>query len=508
MTRQPTTIHSLPWEIISNILNLAAEANIAEGHVSKYTYGLSQVTRTLQTQKLHIQKHVTGQLPTDILRWRASDAMRRTCSTWHEWAVGYAFKELYVRRWRGGESWDPKFLALPSPSGGPLTANIFPVIYQDPYCILKSTVALLEAYPSLALNVRKLWFSGIYQYNNLQLVLKIVRACTNLRSLSLPWSALRYGSVDDWVYITNALPRLTSLELLGMSLKTTQIKDDKNIEINYKALEDTRVDFSKIRRLKINGSSNVQSIIDADLWEIARTARNLEQLHITGSSTVSIEGVTALLASSAKSLRVLNYTPYDPETSGTTHLNPSPGLPKIHFCDIITSCHNISDLTVTVPHICEHLFCPPPSYNAEDIYADTNARTPKWRGTAVIRLPASGRTCEHPESPLEHPDSRAQIRSLLDSARTFVTNGNGAVDVELMVGNYTFHPKTYAVAGNFRMAKKIAEGMWVPEGETESRKGPWGSSGVWGDMENRIWTQIGEEDFWDGVCSGLIRFEQ
>ena len=98
------TIASLPWEIISNILNLAAEANITEGYVSNFTYGLSQVSRTLQLHhKLQVQKHVTGRIPTDVLRWRASDAMRRTCSVWHDWALGYSLKELYVRRWRGGE---------------------------------------------------------------------------------------------------------------------------------------------------------------------------------------------------------------------------------------------------------------------------------------------------------------------------------------------------------------------------------------------------------------------
>ena len=106
----PPTISSLPWEIISHILTLAANANIAEGYTPSYTYGLSQVSRTLRLyRKWQIQKHVTGRLPTDTLRWKATDSLRRTCSRWHEWAMEYNLKELYVRRWRGGERYIDDF---------------------------------------------------------------------------------------------------------------------------------------------------------------------------------------------------------------------------------------------------------------------------------------------------------------------------------------------------------------------------------------------------------------
>lgn len=502
-----TTIQSLPWEIISNILTLAADANISEGYTRSYTYGLSQVTRTLQLHhKLQVQKHITGRVPSDTLRWNATDAIRRTCSTWHEWAMGYNLKELYVRRWRGGESWDPKFLALPSPSGGPLTSDIFPVVYQDPYRILKSTVALLQECPELNCHVRRLWYSGIYQFTNVTRIFEIIRRCDNLRSLTLPWSALRYGTVEDWIYITNNLPRLTSLEFLGADLKKSQISGDSNIEVNHKALEDVRVNFSKLRRLKIHGSSNVQPIVDADLWEIARTATNLEEFHVTGTSSVTIEGITALVSSSHKSLKVLNYAPLDPTTAGVTHLNPSPGMPKFHFCDIVASCPNLNDINVTVPHICEHIVCPPPQYSEDIMALDTPQRLLKWRGNATIRLPYGGRTCIHPELPLEHPDNRAVLQSIFGAARV-LQQMNRDLSIELIIGNYTFNPATFSVSGDFREPKKIAEGMWEPEGERESRKGPWGSTGVWGDMGGKSWTEIGEVDFFDGVQCGLVRFE-
>ena len=400
-------------------------------------------------------------------------------------------------------SWDPKFLALPSPSGGPLTSDIFPVVYQDPYRILKSTVALLQEFPELNSHIRRLWFSGIYQFSNVARIFEIIGRCNNVRSLTLPWSALRYGTVEDWTYITNSLPRLTSLEFLGADLKKNQISGGANVEVNYKALEDVRVNFSKLRRLKIHGSSNVQSIVDADLWEIARTATNLEEIHITGTSSVTIEGITALVSSSHKSLKVLNYTPLSQMAAGFTHLNPSPGMPKIHFCDIITSCPNLTDVNVTVPHICEHILCPPPQYSEDIMALDTPQQVLKWHGNAVIRLPYGGHTCAHPELPLEHPDNRTTLQSIFGAARRLQQK---SLLIELVIGNYTFTPAAFSVSGDFREPKKLAEGMWEPDGEKESRRGPWGSSGVWGDMGSR-WTEIGEEDFFDGVRCGLVRFE-
>jgi len=400
-------------------------------------------------------------------------------------------------------SWDPKFLALPSPSGGPLTSDIFPVVYQDPYQILKSTAALLQECPELSSHVRRLWFSGIYQFTNVTHIFDIIGRCDNVRSLTLPWSTLRYGAVGDWVYITNNLPRLTNLEFLGADLKKSQISGDANVEVNYKALEDVRVDFSKLRRLGIRGSSNVQPIVDADLWEIARTATNLEEIHITGTSSATIEGITALVSSAHKALKVLNYAPLDQMTAGFTHLNPSPGIPKIHFCDIITSCPNLTDVNVTVSHICEHILCPPPEYSEDIMALDTPQRVLKWHGNATIRLPYGGHTCVHPELPLEHPDNWAVLQSIFGTARKLQQK---SLLVEFVIGNYTFNPATFSVSGDFREPKKLAEGMWEPEGEKESRRGPWGNSGVWEGMGSR-WTEIGEEDFFNGVRCGLVKFE-
>ena len=104
LSHQRPRISHLPWEIISDILTLAVNANIAEGFIPSYTFGLSRVTQTLQLRhKVQVEKYVTGRIPPDSLRWMAADAIRRTCSIWHAWAMGYNMRELYVTRWRGSE---------------------------------------------------------------------------------------------------------------------------------------------------------------------------------------------------------------------------------------------------------------------------------------------------------------------------------------------------------------------------------------------------------------------
>lgn len=405
-------------------------------------------------------------------------------------------------------SWDSKFFASPSPSRG---SEIFPVVYQDPYRIFASTVSLLQEFPELASHVRRLWFSGIYQFHHVSKIFDLTRSCNNLVSISLPWSSLRYGTVEDWIHVTNNL-RITSLEFLGEDLKQSHICADVNTAVNHKALGDIRVNFSKLRRLKIHGSSNVQGIVDTYLWEIARTAVNLEEVHITGNSSVTIEGmctlsqnlnseltravgVTALLSSSRTTLKVINYAPTTPTVSG---------MPKIHVCDIVTSCPNLIDVNITVPQLCEHLLCPLPQYTKNMIQFDELLS--KWNGVAIIRLLRGGRTCLHPNLPLEHPENCAEVQRILDTARKLqqITSG---VAVELTIGKFTFSPANFSVAGDFRGAKKLAEGMWQPERERESRRGPWGSSGLCEDIGGRTWTEIGEVDFFYGVNCGLIRYE-
>lgn len=213
------------------------------------------------------------------------------------------------------------------------------------------------------------------------------------------------------------------------------------------------------------------------------------------SELTCILGVIALLSSSRTTLRVINYAPIAPTITGVSN---------IHVCDVITSCPNLIDVNITVPQLCEHLLCPLPQYSKDMTQFDELLS--KWNGTAIIRLPCGGRTCLHPSLPLESPENCTEIQRILGAARKLQQIASGVI-VELSIGKYTFTPASFSVVGDFRGAKKVAEGMWQPEREKESRRGPWGSSGLCEDISGRTWTEIGEADFFYGVSCGLIRFE-
>lgn len=93
------TIDRLPYEILSYILSEAVELNARDA--ATFTYGLSQAPEPLQN--VPIQKVVRGRVPPDVLRWRTADSIRQVSPQWHDWAVGYSLRELYIRRWRGSE---------------------------------------------------------------------------------------------------------------------------------------------------------------------------------------------------------------------------------------------------------------------------------------------------------------------------------------------------------------------------------------------------------------------
>lgn len=92
-------IQQLPYEILSKILEEVAEANIRDG--ATYTFGLSQAP--LPLQKSTLQRYVRGPVPPEMLKWDAICSIRTVCWQWHEWALEYALKNVYIRRWKGGE---------------------------------------------------------------------------------------------------------------------------------------------------------------------------------------------------------------------------------------------------------------------------------------------------------------------------------------------------------------------------------------------------------------------
>lgn len=92
-------INHLPYEILSAILEEAAELNIQQG--PRYTYGLSQAPEPLQDVRM--QRVVRGQLSPDTLKWNATESIRQVRRQWHDWASEYALENLYITRRRGSE---------------------------------------------------------------------------------------------------------------------------------------------------------------------------------------------------------------------------------------------------------------------------------------------------------------------------------------------------------------------------------------------------------------------
>lgn len=167
---------------------------------------------------------------------------------------------------------------------------IHPVVYQDPYKSVKSTAKLFTDYPQIAAHARRIWFNGIYQFDTNKYIFQVLHNAVNIRTAAIPWTAVRYGGQEEWQQLMS-FPRLTSLEFLTVGLTSSQTKVEKNLTDNGVLQPSNGLDFSGLRRFKIFGDSNLMPLTDEDLLFISRTAVNLEEIHITGATSVTIKGI-------------------------------------------------------------------------------------------------------------------------------------------------------------------------------------------------------------------------
>ena len=463
----------LPFELVSEILAIAAEQNADDLDAATYTYGLTQAPRPMQN-KAYIQKYLRGRVPTDVQRWQSVDAIRQVSTQWHEWALSHALRELYIRRWQGGETWMRRAFenALP--------VEILPVVYQNPYKSIESTVELFGDYPQLTRHVRKIWFNGIYHFDTVGYVFKILQNCRYVRTVTIPWTALRYGDSADWENVFS-FPRLTSLEFLAVGLKN-EVCEFPESHIDTKVLgKSPSLDFSKLRRLKIFGDSNLKPISDEDLFFMARTATNLEEILITNVTSITAKGVAALVSASRNTLKLLEFIPLAKD-GFEPFQTPEDNR---HICSLLASCPRLSDLAITVPSACPNLFSNP------DV---------DWKETVRVRVGSHGIRGES--------DNRADnLTELLDSARTLLEKKNSDhLDIEIAVGPYLFEAKSRLVHGSY-VAPKIASGnQWSPL-ELPSVKGPYGYTGLYGGGMKGEWSAIGEADFVEAVRAGLVNLD-
>ena len=474
------SIEDLPFEILCTILEEAARDNLHQ--LPSFTYGLSHAAELGLSTRL--QRVVRGQTTPDVLAWQAIEGLRKVSRRWHDWAIQYAFRSLYISRWRGSERW------LQSRSLDSLTAEPSSIaVYRDPYLSLRKTAELFASHHTLAVSVRRLWFNGYYTQETNALIFDILRHCSHVSHLTLPWTTLRYGSKEDWSRLLGrgTLDRQPlSLEFLAVDLGEKKIYDLRN-QVDHHPLDAVSVDFGKLERLKVFGNANFKPITDNDLFAIARTAKNLREVHITGTCTTTILGVMALVEASRRTLQVLEYSPLAGD--GFEHPKASDTQKCGHLCTELLQCPRLQSLSVSLPSVCEHLF--------------QNASV-DWRGEVQIRAES---LCDYARGEI---NIRHRFWRILDLARSLMAarksqhEEEADLDIQLFVNYWIFEPKRSLVHGNIEIGQALSEHTW-PDSSSISSKGPYGQTGLYG-KDERPYSCISEEAFAEGLRLGYVSF--
>ena len=484
-------INDLPQEILSEILSLTAHTNQTDG--VQFTYGLTQPQLPVQKPS-RLSKYVRGPLSTESLKWDATQSIRQVCGQWHDWAVAYNLEHVFERRGRGSERWAELssnrrkyglYELIEKPSGSSL--------YRDPLGSLKHTDQLLNSFPLLARNIRRLWFNGLYSAESDKHVLSIVSECTELQFLSVPWTILRRGTAEDWIDLLNVNTDqgspLHSLELQAVCLTKDQAEALKN-DASPNPLKDPRVDFSALKRLKIFGNTPHKPICDYDLSLMARTATNLEALDFTNLSTISVAGMLTLVRASRTSLQVLEHSPRSDD--GFYHPFPGNLHPDTeHICHLLTSLPRMRDLSISVPYMCSALFSSGLGTDAADV---------QWEGECQVR------TTDMCGCTGDKTQCIASLRHTFGAARTLIAARNRVhrnLAIEIFFSGCIFEPEKRLVHGDFVIAQLRSNSQW-PSVRYTSTKGPYGTTGVYGKDDEGNWDAVSEEDYLYAVEKGWI----
>lgn len=386
------------------------------------------------------------------------------------------FTDSYLCRWLQSRTLDS------------LTLNLSSIaVYRDPYLSLRKTSELFNRYPTSAFCVRRLWFHGYYGLETNALIFSILRYCTNVDHLTLPWTTLRYGTCDDWTRLLGRRSdtrRPLSLEFLAVDLGAKKIGDARN-HMDKQPLESAMVDFGRVERLKIFGNTNFLPIIDDNLLAIARTAKTLREIHVTGTSSVSLDGVMALVNASKHSLQVLEHSPLTKD--GFEHPRALSMQKHGHICERLLGCPQLRNLSISLPSLCERLF--------------TDASI-KWIGEVQIRAES---LCNHPTDKLE---IRKKFWHILGLTRSLMASKNQydnvELDIQLFINYWIFEPRRSFVHGNIALGRALSDNTW-PQTSAVSSMGPYGQTGLYGKDEGP-YSCISEEEFAEGLSRGHISF--
>ena len=153
----------------------------------------------------------------------------------------------------------------------------------------------------------------------------------------------------------------------------------------------------------------------------------------------------------------------------------------------MSSFPKLEDLAITPPTACPELF---------------SDRSVAWHKTVRLRIAGSG-VCRSPtvDGNITEPSK------LLESARELLAKEKEGVGVEISVGKFLFDTKTCLVHGNYRGAKTVSQMRW---GSLEhiSLKGLYGATGLYRDEDVKgEWSAISEEEFWEGMRWGFVKFD-
>jgi hypothetical protein len=228
-------------------------------------------------------------------------------------------------------------------------------------------------------------------------------------------------------------------------------------------------------------------ITDRDLYAIARTATQLEEFHLTCISTITIDGVVAVVKASRNTLRVLEHSPRSQD--GFWHPHPGSPSDSEHLCELLRSCPKLETLSISLPSVCS------------DLFSDEEVR---FRGDLQVRaLHLCGH--EHGRSTEEAADA---LEKLLRQARALVDQRKKSVIprelyVELFFAGCIFEPSYKAVHGDFSPAHEISLGTW-PKSIEPSGKGPYGSTGLYEKEEEGPFQRIDENEFLFGVRRKML----
>lgn len=357
-------------------------------------------------------------------------------------------------------------------------------VYRDPFASLKRTVSICNDFPEVASKIRRMWVHGFYTAETDRLVFESLKNCTNLTSLSVPWTTIRHLDAKSWrtVLMGSGKP-LQSLELQCVD-PTSQQAADKDNQVDLEPLQSAN--FSQLRRLKIFGDTSFMPITDDDLFAIARTATQLEEFHLTCNSSITIDGVMAIVKASRKTLRVLEHSPRSQD--GFWH--PHPGSPSDceHLCETFRNCPKLETLSISLPSVCADLF---------------SNESVKFAGDLQVR---ALHLCEH-EHGRSTQEATDALQNLLQQARKLIRHrASGTLPrelyIELFFAGCIFEPGFQAVHGDFALAQISSDGCW-PQHAAFSGKGPYGSTGLYGKEQEGLFQRIDEAQFLTGVRNRL-----